>query len=152
MRINIQGLNMNLPAGLERHAETRLWLASHRSDRRPGWIELLLERDEALRCVKFRADAWVRGIGLVSARGSAAGPFRAVDLAAHRLAQAIAGRAAPLRAPEHQLPSADVATTSYSDESVFRHPSPSGIAERDRPLGGSSHRFLDYDPVGIPHE
>jgi ribosome-associated translation inhibitor RaiA len=155
MRVNIHGLNMNVSSDLKRHAETRLWMAAHGTPRPAGWAQVLLERDEAGQRVNFRFDAWVRGIGVVSARGSAPGPLRAIDLAAHRLQQAIAQRTAGHGPAEDQPRNGDDAALPHHSDGGSRDLPQSATADRERTrslFAADSCRFLDYDPVGLPHE
>lgn len=152
MRINIQGLNMEVSAELRRQAEGRLWMAAHRSPRRAGWTEVLLERDEAARSVKCQVDAWVRGIGHVSARGVAADALAAVDLAALRLEQAIVQCSDRLRLPNNRSGmSGGSLSTPHARSSVFRaNASTADRARRGRAAATTDCPFLDYDPVGLP--
>jgi ribosome-associated translation inhibitor RaiA len=153
VHINTRGINMAVSPELQRYAESRLWMAAHRSPRRVGWAGAVLEREGGDggtgQRVTCRADAWVRELGLVSARGSSVDPFVAVDLATQRLELAIARRA------HRPLPAADRARHA---ESAWRpdvrrpHDPGAGLvtAGGDRgagPVRTRGGRFMDYDPV-----
>lgn len=95
MRIDIHAVNLVLSTDLKEYAEARMWQAARRWARRVVWTGMwLVDEPNAAEGLRFscRLDAWVRGAGIVTVRHLDTDPYVAIDIAAARLEQAIAGR------------------------------------------------------------
>lgn len=95
MRIDINAINLELSTELKDYSETRMWQAARRWARRIAWTGMwLVDEQNAAEGRRFscRLDAWVRGAGIVTVRHLDTNPYVAIDIAAARLEQAIAGK------------------------------------------------------------
>ncbi len=95
MRIDIHPINLTLAKELTQYAETRMWQATRRASRRVTWIGVWLTNDpgdDGEARFSCRLDAWVRGVGIITIRHFDSNAGGAIDIAAGRLEQAIAGK------------------------------------------------------------
>ena len=92
MRIAISARGFDMPEALSEHVNARLWLALGRAARRVSWVgaRLSFARAKAPR-ERFlcRLDAWLRGVGVVTAAHAHEEPGVAVDRAAALLKRAV---------------------------------------------------------------
>ncbi len=95
MRMDIHAINMAIPSELREYAEIRMWQAVRRAARPVAWVGMwLVDHRDGLDPANLacRLDAWVRGIGIVTVRHWETDPCVAIDIAAARLEQAMAGQ------------------------------------------------------------
>lgn len=95
MRIDIHAINLVPSTDLKDYADTRMWQAARRWARRVAWAGMWLvdEQNAATQPrLSCRLDAWVRGVGIVTVRHLDTNPYVAIDIAAARLEQTIAGK------------------------------------------------------------
>lgn len=95
MRIEVSARNVDLVPVLRHYAEARAWVALQRVARRPTWVGVRLTGDagsDTAGRTTSQFDAWLRGVGLVTARYSDTNPYLAIDCAAVLLGQAVARR------------------------------------------------------------
>ena len=92
MRFEMFADNITVPKELRMYAESRVGLAVHRAADRLSFVGVRLRRDEADAAdspVQCQVEAWIRGLGVVTARHADADSYVAIDGAAALLEQAV---------------------------------------------------------------
>jgi ribosome-associated translation inhibitor RaiA len=92
MRFEIFADHMTVPIELRLYAESRVGLAVHRVADRLSFVGIRLGRDDAHAMdspVRCQVEAWMRGLGIVTANHVDADSYVAIDRAAVLLEQAV---------------------------------------------------------------
>jgi ribosomal subunit interface protein len=92
MRFEMFADNMTVPKELRMYAESRVGMAVHRAADRLSFVGVRLRRDDANTAdspVRCQLEAWMRGLGVVTARHADADSYVAIDGAAALLEQAV---------------------------------------------------------------
>src|SRR5688500_17812996 len=103
MRFEIFADGTTVPRELRMYAESRVGLAVHRAADRLSFVGLRLGREDVNApdsSVQCQVEAWIRGLGVVTARHTDADSYVAIDRAAALLEQAVLRKLRQANIPE----------------------------------------------------
>ena len=101
MRFEIVADGMSVPMELRMYAESRVGMALHRAADRLSFVGVRLGREGAVDSeVLCQIEAWVRGVGVVTARHADVDSYVAIDRAAALLEQAVLRKPREADAPD----------------------------------------------------
>ena len=105
MRFEINAEGVTLPVELHLYAESRVGLSVHRAAGRLSFVGVRLRRDASHLSdspIDCQLEAWIRGLGIVTARHADPDVYVAIDRAAALLEQAVTRKLQAIVAMEAQ--------------------------------------------------